>query len=61
MQRVMDLIRRVAKVDSSVVFEGERGTGKERLCPRRARCVRARFGAVRQRELRERPRAPARK
>ena len=31
MQRVMDLVRRVAKVDASVVFEGERGTGKERL------------------------------
>ncbi len=31
MQRVLDLIRRVAKVDSSVVFEGERGSGKERL------------------------------
>ncbi|HVY44689.1 MAG TPA: sigma-54 dependent transcriptional regulator, partial [Minicystis sp.] len=31
MQRVMDLVRRVAKVDAPVVFEGERGTGKERL------------------------------
>ena len=31
MKRVLDLIRRVAKVDSSVVFEGERGSGKERL------------------------------
>jgi two-component system, NtrC family, response regulator HydG len=31
MQRVMDLIRRVAKVDTSGAFEGERGTGKERL------------------------------
>ena len=31
MQRVLDLVRRVAKVDSSVVFEGERGSGKERL------------------------------
>jgi len=48
MQRVMDLIRRVAKVDSSVVFEGERGTGKERLaasCTVRPRALRRRSSA----------------
>src|SRR5260221_8182791 len=31
MQRVLDLVRRVAKVDATLTFEGERGTGKEQL------------------------------
>ena len=59
MRDVIDLARRIAKVDSTVLITGESGTGKERIA-RPSTTSRPRAGPVRRDQLRRDPRDAAR-